>query len=395
MKNKVFAVEALMEGHPKYDKGIERRADMYKKTDDIRSEFSRDYNRILHSTAFRRMKHKTQVFYATENDHICTRIEHVIHVEAVTRTICETLGLNAELGTAMALGHDLGHAPFGHEGEKVINKLTKEHLGTTFWHEQNSLRMVDEIETLPDLEGKQQLLNLTYAVRDGIISHCGEVDEAALRPRDEAIDLKEIQRPNQYQPYTWEGCVVKIADKIAYLGRDIEDALRLRILSYDQMKELNAIVTSRYPNTVEAVLTTTIMHNFIINLCEASNPEEGLRFDTKQFELMKDIKAFNYEHIYRHERINRFNAYVYLVLNSIFNYLMKGFDRIQQGEDYRSFFERSYHKWLEYFDKDNKYARNPIYDLKNDFHKTESILIYISRMSDQYALKFYNGLIRF
>jgi dGTPase len=189
--------------------------------------------------------------------------------------------------------------------------------------------------------------------------------------------------------------VVKIADKIAYLGRDIEDALRLRILSYDQMKELNAIVTSRYPNTVEAVLTTTIMHNFIINLCEASNPEEGLRFDTKQFELMKDIKAFNYEHIYRHERINRFNAYVYLVLNSIFNYLMEGFDRIQQGEDYRSFFERSYHKWLEYFDKDNKYARNPIYDLKNDFHKTESILIYISRMSDQYALKFYNGLIRF
>lgn len=395
MKNKVFADEALLTGHPRYEKGIERLADMYKKSDDIRSEFSRDYNRILHSTAFRRMKHKTQVFYATENDHICTRIEHVIHVEAVTRTICETLGLNAELGTAMALGHDLGHAPFGHEGEKVINKLTKEHLGTSFWHEQNSLRMVDEIETLPDLEGKQQLLNLTYAVRDGIISHCGEVDEAALRPRDEAIDLKEIQRPNQYQPYTWEGCVVKIADKIAYLGRDIEDALRLRILSYEQMKELNGIVTSRYPNTVEAVLTTTIMHNFIINLCEASNPKEGLRFDTQQFELLKDIKSFNYEHIYRHERINRFNAYVNLVLNSIFNYLMEGFDRIQQGKNYRSFFERSYHKWLEYFDKDNKYARNPIYDLSNDFHKTESILIYISRMSDQYALKFYNGLIRF
>ena len=395
MIEKKFSVEAITEGHSKYKQCIERRTGMYKKADDIRSEFSRDYNRILHSTAFRRMKHKTQVFYATENDHICTRIEHVYHVEAVTRTICETLGLNAELGTAMALGHDLGHAPFGHEGEKIINKLTKEYLGSTFWHEQNSLRMVDDIETLPDLEGNQHLLNLTYAVRDGIISHCGEVDEEALRPREEAVDLKDILRPNQYQPYTWEGCVVKIADKIAYLGRDIEDALRLRILSQAQMKELNKIVSSRYPGTVDAVLTTTIMHNFIINLCETSSPEAGMRFDKKQFELMKDIKAFNYEHIYRHERINRFNAYVDLVLNSIFDYLMEGFERIQHGSEYRSYFERSYHKWLEYFDKANKYARNPIYDLTNDFHKTESILIYISRMSDQYALKFYNGLIRF
>lgn len=395
MIEKKFETEAIQEGHPKYDQSVMRRNSMYKKEDDIRSEFSRDYNRILHSTAFRRMKHKTQVFYATENDHICTRIEHVYHVEAVTRTICETLGLNAELGVAIALGHDLGHAPFGHEGEKIINKLTQKYLGTTFWHEQNSLRMVDDFETLPDLEGNQHLLNLTYAVRDGIISHCGEVDEEALRPRNEAIDLKEIQHPNQFQPYTWEGCVVKIADKIAYLGRDIEDALRLRILSNEQIKELNRIVSSRYPGTVDAVLTTTIMHNFIINLCETSTPEEGMRFDKKQFELMKDIKAFNYEYIYRHERINRFNAYVDLMINSIFDYLMEGFEYIRQGQEYRSFFERSFHKWLEYFDKANKYARNPIYDLTNDLHKIESILIYISRMSDQYAIKFYNALIRF
>lgn len=396
MKNTVlFSNYAMNETHANYKQSISRLDSMYQKADDIRSEFSRDYNRILHSTAFRRMKHKTQVFYATQNDHICTRIEHVIHVEAVSRTICDTLGLNAELGTAIALGHDLGHAPFGHEGEKIINKLSKKHLEKTFWHEQNSLRMVDDIETLPDLEGNQYLLNLTYAVRDGIISHCGEVDEEALYPRDESIDLKKIQRPNQYQPYTWEGCVVKIADKIAYLGRDIEDALRLRILKRDQVKELSSIVSSRYPNTVDAVLTTTIMHNFIINLCESSSPEAGMRFDKKQFELMKDIKAFNYEHIYRHERINRFNAYVDLVLNSIFDYLNEGFEKIQKGNDYRSFFERSYHKWLEYFDKKNPYARNPMYDLKNNSHIIESILIYISRMSDQYALKFYNGLIRF
>ena len=165
----------------------ERQQPLYKTAGDVRSEFDRDYTRILHSYGFRRLKHKTQVFFnAAGNDHICTRIEHVTHVESVAFTIAEKLGLNLELIKAIAIGHDIGHAPFGHHGETVISNLT----GREFWHEQNGLHFIDDIELLPDLEGNLLNLNLTYAVRDGIISHCGELDEESLRPRSELIDLQ-------------------------------------------------------------------------------------------------------------------------------------------------------------------------------------------------------------
>lgn len=112
----------------------------------------------------------------------------------------------------------------------MLQEISEKELGRRFWHEQQGLRVVDDIETLLDPAGKTQNLMLTYAVRDGIISHCGEVRSTVLRPRGEALELEEIPGPGRYDPYTWEGCVVKVADKIAYLGRDIEDAVRLRIL---------------------------------------------------------------------------------------------------------------------------------------------------------------------
>ena len=164
------------------------------------------------------MKHKTQVFFSPENDHICTRAEHVALVESISYTIAKALGLNVELTKAIATAHDIGHSPFGHQGEKVLNQLAKRDIGETFWHERNGLEVVDNIELLEDKDGICNNLNLTYAVRDGIISHCGEIDENMLRPREEAIDLKKYTYPNEYAPYTWEGCVVKIADKISYLG---------------------------------------------------------------------------------------------------------------------------------------------------------------------------------
>lgn len=113
------------------------------------------------------------------------------------------------------MGHDLGHAPFGHQGKKILNKLTEKYLDKSFWHEQNGLRFVDEIELLNGNYDKQRNLGLTYAVRDGIISHCGEVDANGLRPRDIAIDIEDFDEPGKYEAVTWEGCVVKIADKIA------------------------------------------------------------------------------------------------------------------------------------------------------------------------------------
>ncbi len=124
MKKK-FQEVAVNEQNSRWNEAISRRREIYKRADDIRTEFSRDYNRILHSTAYRRLKHKTQVFFATGHDHICTRIEHVNHVASVSNTIANYLGLNIELTNAIAVGHDLGHAPFGHQGEDVLAEITQ------------------------------------------------------------------------------------------------------------------------------------------------------------------------------------------------------------------------------------------------------------------------------
>jgi dGTPase len=396
---KKFAAQAMIAGNSNYEISVGRIWEMYRKTEDIRSEFSRDYNRILHCNAFRRLKHKTQVFYATMNDHICTRIEHVYHVEAVSRTICDELGLNSELAVAISLGHDLGHAPFGHEGEKIISRLSEEYLGKIFWHEKNSLRVVDCIETLPDLAGNDRPLNLTYAVRDGIVSHCGEVDQNGLFPRSEAIDLRQIERPNQYAPYTWEGCVVKIADKIAYLGRDIEDALRLGVLSDIQVEELNSIIQKKYPNVVESVLTTSLMHNLIINLCENSSPAEGIRFDQEHYELMNNIKKFNYQNIYRHPRINRYNRYVELIISTLFSFLLELFDgentlqSVINGCKPYSELNASFSDWIiRYSEASGNLAT---FDIKNRESYIDSLLTYLSLTTDQYAMRLYNELIKF
>ena len=212
-----FIKEAAYPHNVNWDKLISRKVENDKE-DDIRSDFELDYNRILHTTAYRRLKHKTQVFYAPKNDHICTRIEHVNHVESISYTIAKYLGLNTELTRAIAVAHDLGHSPFGHKGEKLLSEITEKDIGEKFWHEWNGLNLVDNTELLQDYNHNRKNLNLTYAVRDGIISHCGEIDENALKPRSEYINLEtEYTYPNEYAPYTWEACVVKISDKISYM----------------------------------------------------------------------------------------------------------------------------------------------------------------------------------
>ena len=218
INNAKFINEAATPAHPDWEKLTARQEPLYSKQNDCRNAFERDYTRILHSLAYRRLKHKTQVFFNIENDHICTRMEHVSHVESVSTTIAKDLGLSVELTRAIAIGHDLGHAPFGHQGERELNALSKQYLGKSFFHEKNGLHFVDDIELLEDDYRIFRNLDLTYAVRDGIISHCGEVDENGLRPRKEYIDLTaDYNEVGRYAPYTWEGCVVKLSDKIAYV----------------------------------------------------------------------------------------------------------------------------------------------------------------------------------
>ena len=286
---KKFENEQANENNPKWDNMIKREKKIYKRKNDLRSEFERDYTRIIHCTAYRRLKHKTQVFYSPENDHICTRIEHVAHVESISYTIAKYLGLNQELTRAIAIGHDIGHSPFGHEGEKILNSLSTEEIGEKFWHEKNGLDMVDNIELLEDTMKNKQNLNLTYAVRDGIISHCGEIDENCLKPREEFIDLKEYQYPNQFSPYTWEGCIVKIADKISYLGRDIEDAISVGILDE---KLLSLYELLNLDSSKNVINNTVIINDLITDLCENSSLEKGLCFWASRYDCFGDKEEY-------------------------------------------------------------------------------------------------------
>lgn len=402
-----FTRHATVAGSDKWPQATQRRAPLYARENDIRSEFARDYNRILHCTAYRRLKHKTQVFFATSNDHICTRIEHVGHVDSVSETIAHFLGLNTELTSAIAVGHDLGHAPFGHAGEDVLKDITADRLHRPFWHERNSLRFVDRIETLEDCEGRQRNLDLTYAVRDGIVCHCGEVDENGLRPREQALDLADITAPGQVPPFTWEGCVVKVSDKIAYLGRDIEDALRLGILTKHQIRELVEICSGLGTFKVREINNTVLMHDLIVDICANSRPEEGVRLSPPHLEVMNRVKAFNYDNIYDHPRLTEYKKYVRLVLRSIFDRLMTyredPFELLDAARHAFPVLADSFRSWLvkyavqspERAKPATKHKNEAIYDLGEEDDYIQAVVDYLSGMTDQFAIKIFNEIISF
>ncbi len=318
-----FAGEAAVPGHPLYQAYTARVTPLYERGGEVRSPFARDYTRILHCMGYRRLKHKTQVFYNIEKDHICTRMEHVSHVESVSSTIARYLGLNDELTRAISIGHDVGHAPFGHEGERILSEFSEEYLGRKFWHEQNGLRFVDDIELLANDNNEKKNLNLTYAVRDGIISHCGEVDENGLRPRQEMIDLADFSAPGQYAPATWEGCVVKISDKIAYIGRDIEDAISLGFIDEEARHELMELAKMSHAQVLN---TTVLISRFITDICAHSSPEAGICLSEEAVAQMKAVKEFNYRHIYRHKRFEPFTKYARLVIRQLFSVLLDTYD---------------------------------------------------------------------
>ena len=390
---KKFEKYAANENNPNWDKIISRQSPLYNRNNFMRSEFERDYTRIIHSTAYRRLKHKTQVFFSPENDHICTRIEHVTHVESISYTIAKNLGLNTELTKAIAVSHDVGHSPFGHEGEKILSEISNRDLGISFWHEKNGLELVDNIELLEDTERFKQNLDLTYAVRDGIISHCGEIDENCLKPRKEFIDLNDYKFPNQYAPYTWEGCVVKISDKISYLCRDIEDAITLKIF-----KDI--------PGEEDIINNTNLINNLIYDLCENSSPEKGLCLSENALNLMNRIKAFNYKYIYASDRIKPSTRYFRVVINEIYNLLKSMYDgqntlnKLNDVSDIYPNLCKGFINFItDYYDFDNREnlrLKNKVLfsiDNEKDFYK--AIIYYISGMTDNFAIEIYNEIIHF
>ena len=389
--------------NPNWENIIKRGNPLYSRNNDLRSDFERDYTRIIHSTAFRRLKHKTQVFFSPENDHICTRIEHVMHVDSISYTIANYLGLNTQLTKAISVAHDLGHSPFGHSGEKILSKISEQDLGCTFWHEKNGLDYVDYIELLEDNQKYLQNLNLTYAVRDGIISHCGEIDENGLKPRKEFIDLSTYSYPNEYAPYTWEACVVKISDKISYIGRDIEDAITLGILD-NHLDDLYKLIHNA---DVKNEINNTIIINYLVSdLCENSSPEKGLCFSDEAFSLLNQIKQFNYDNIYNSNRILPSNRYFELVISEIYNTLKNTYDGNNTLNNLnvlsKSFpklsksFISFINNYYDFGNRDNLRLKNKlIFNIENPNDYYKCILYYISGMTDNFAIEIYNEIISF
>lgn len=386
-----------------WEKAIKRETSLYPRNNDIRNDFERDYTRIIHSNAYRRLKHKTQVFFSPENDHICTRIEHVTHVESISYTIAKYLGLNTELTKAISVAHDIGHSPFGHEGERILSEISKRDLGYPFWHEKNGLEFVDNIELLEDDNKCLQNLDLTYAVRDGIISHCGEIDENCLKSRTEHIDLHDYTYPNQYAPYTWEGCVVKISDKISYICRDIEDAITLGILD-EHIDELFALLNITSEN--KQINNTIIINNLIRDLCENSSPEKGLCFSKESLDLLNKIKEFNYKNIYSCKRIKPSTRYFNLIINEIYDLLKSTYNGIKTLDNLKSLattypklgnsFINFIYNYYDFGNRESLKLKNKVlFSINNekDFYKV--IIYYISGMTDNFAIEIYNEIINF
>jgi dGTPase len=331
---------------------------------DLRGDYFRDQTAIIHATPFRRLKHKTQVFFSPQNDHICTRIEHVLHVSTIATTICKGLKLDVELAQAIALGHDLGHAPFGHVGEKVLNELADKSGG--FIHEVHGLRVVDKITR----SGKG--LNLTYAVRDGIVSHCGEDFQKSLKPEREWKDLETLTT-RQSGPTTYEGCVVRIADKIAYLGRDIEDAIVAELITIEDI-----------PAKLRKNLGTTngeIIDTLVLDIVQNSTDKDKISFSESKFSLICELKDFNYQNIYNHPALIENDRSIASLLTNLFSHLVAIYG--EYGGEASLYEASSYRVDRHFWNFRNK--RRNLYQAETTPER--SVVDFIAGMTDSYALE--------
>ena len=273
-----------------------------------RPPFALDCDRILYSGAFRRYTGKTQVIYFVSllDEQLTSRILHTLSVAKIARTIGRMLSLNTDLIEAISLGHDLGHPPFGHDGEKFLSQVSKEYGLGAFHHNLQSLRVVDVIAK----NGRG--LNLTFQTRDGILSHNGEVHNQVLEPSagKEEKDLRAyIEQMEQGQdadtrPATLEGCVVRITDTVAYIGQDIDDAIRIGLIKREQLPEAaTSVLGSSTGEMIEALVN---------DIVENSYNKNYVCFSSKMADALYTLKQFNYKEIYKspklkvnHERIQR------------------------------------------------------------------------------------------
>lgn len=260
--------------------------DVYEEPCQFRTEFQRDRDRIIHSKAFRRLMHKTQVFLAPEGDHYRTRLTHTLEVCQVARTIARSLNLNEDLTEAIAMGHDLGHTPFGHNGESVLNDV---HPGG-FRHNVQSLRVAEVLESTPNRKG----MNLTFEVKDGILNHSGSLPAATL-----------------------EGQIVKLSDRIAYINHDIDDAIRSGVISLaDLPKEPIALFGTGHRERIDCMVSNVVSY---------SDGKDFVSMDPEHQEQLGVLRSYMFDNVYRSQRVKKEEdlAKVDVVIRSLYEYFLK------------------------------------------------------------------------
>ncbi len=328
-----------------------------------RQAFSVDVDRILHSLAYARYIDKTQVFYLVKNDHITHRVLHVQLVSKIARTIGRFLRLNEDLIEAIALGHDIGHTPFGHDGEHFLSEICKKHGIGYFHHNLQSVHFLEKVER------KGEGWNLCLQTLDGILSHDGEIHNEKLLPAtdktfaemDKQITAKKNDSKICLIPMTLEGCLVRMADTVSYVGRDIEDAIRLKLIHRSDLPR----------NSVNLLGDTngTIVFNLVTDIICSSRGKPYIAFSPEVSEALQQLKSFNLEHIYMNSRIKKHTGRIKKLFEMLFETYLEDMKNQQESSVI-----------FEQFLKDMK--QNYI-----DCHQpAEIVRDFISGMTDQYFL---------
>ncbi|MFP3869446.1 MAG: deoxyguanosinetriphosphate triphosphohydrolase family protein [Syntrophobacteria bacterium] len=330
-----------------------------------RQNFSLDADRILHSLAYTRYIDKTQVFYLIDNDHITHRVLHVQFLSKIGREIGRFLGLNEDLIEAIALGHDIGHAPFGHDGERYLSAICERHGIGSFQHNVQSVRLLDRVER------KGRGWNLSLQVLDGIMCHDGEIHEQELRARPDKTfdDLDREMEQKTYTPdtvdlvpMTLEGCVVRIADTISYIGRDIEDAIRLNLIRREEI-----------PASCAACLGTTngaIVYNLVEDVIRQSMDRDAVGLSPEVSDALKELKNFNYTRIYKNPKIKSQVGKIGRLFEILFELYLEDFAREnRESALFKGFLDGMSRKYLD--------SHSP----------AEVVRDFIDGMTDEYFMK--------
>lgn len=324
---------------------------------DYRHAYKRDVDRILHSKGYARYIDKTQVVYLLEHDHISHRGLHVQLVSAFSRGIAMSLGLNVDLVEAIALGHDVGHPPFGHEGEAYLSALSQEYGAGAFSHPWQSCRLYMTIEPL----------NLGLAVFDGILCHDGGMRTPTLEPRygktweehEEDLSLKRADPEADLIPGTLEGCLVKLCDTVTYVARDIEDAISLELIRREEL-----------PDTILGKRNNDILANFAKGLIISSQGKEQLHIPEELFTAVHTLRRYNFEHIYLNPHLKIESTRIERAYRYLFEFLLK--DGEHQGD-------------LSYIWKNFLYNKNEEYLVSSD--PVRRVVDFLAGMTDRYFLK--------